>query len=91
LKNAKSRLREDSFSGEGEVVIDQEFMARDPLYRADVLGDWINAINQLYEAAVIELHEEWRAASERARRRQSLDKLTGNKVVHLKDSRRAKP
>jgi len=55
MKFAKTRLREDDFTGEGDVVFDEDFINEDALYRADVLGDWIGVLTKQYNVAVSEM------------------------------------
>ena len=43
-------------SGEGSILIDESFRKEDPLFRADVLKDWLNEIELEYEMAVKDLH-----------------------------------
>lgn len=60
MRYAKTRLREDDFSGEGEVDFDEDFLDMSGLYRADVLGDWIAALTDEYNIAVKEMLEDIR-------------------------------
>jgi hypothetical protein len=41
-------LMYDQDAGEGGVAVTAEFMAQDPLFRADVLKDWILVLTEIY-------------------------------------------
>ena len=48
-------------SGEGDVVLNKEFLEQSALFRADVLKDWAYQMEQLYNATVVE----WRGETAR--------------------------
>jgi hypothetical protein len=52
------RLVIDWDSGEGDVVFSERFMRQDPLFRADVLQDWINILQESHSKATTELYSE---------------------------------
>ena len=55
-------LKADYNGGCGEIQITDEFMAETPLFRADVLRDWITELQELYRAARDDMHKEWMTA-----------------------------
>lgn len=52
-------LRIDVGSGEGEVSLPAEFLGRNGLFKADVIGDWIGDLTALYEESIGQMHAEW--------------------------------
>jgi hypothetical protein len=49
------RLRSSWFAGEGELKISPEWDEIYPLWRADVLKDWIYELTHLYSEAMMEM------------------------------------
>lgn len=49
------RLRSSCFAGEGELKISPEWDEIYPLWRADVLKDWIYELTYLYSEAMMEM------------------------------------
>lgn len=45
-------LRADYDGGEGAAVVPDEWLADDPLMRADILQDWISNLQAAYEIAL---------------------------------------
>lgn len=58
-------LKADFNGGCGEVEITDEFKRESPLFRADVLRDWITELQELYRDARADMHKEWMAAKGR--------------------------
>jgi len=55
-------LKADYNGGCGEVDITDEFRNETPLFRADVLRDWITELQDLYRDARADMHKEWMTA-----------------------------
>lgn len=49
-------LKFSKFSGEGHVIIDEDFLEEPAFDRLDILGDWIDDLTSLYEQAHHEAH-----------------------------------
>jgi hypothetical protein len=49
-------LKIDMDGGAGEVELPVSFMAESPLFRADVLGDWVGSMQTLYQDAVTDMY-----------------------------------
>ena len=45
----------DIDAGEGSVLFHPEFIVDDPLFRADLLKDWIGSLEHLYNEALTEM------------------------------------
>lgn len=56
MKNSDCKLREDEGNGEGNISLSERFKRESPIYRADVLKDWLH----LLEAAYIEARQAMR-------------------------------
>jgi hypothetical protein len=54
-------------AGEGDVKMPKKFMDESPLFRVDVLGDWIHDLTRLHEEATKEMHEEWAVLREKSK------------------------
>lgn len=52
-------LRIDVDCGEGEIALPAWFMESDPLFRLDVLSDWVDGLSALYDAAGDEFSAEF--------------------------------
>lgn len=85
MKNIKG-LRISIDSGEGEVVLPPDFQNSNPLFRADVLGDWLSDIQSAYNDAVMDMGAEFTKITPEAYRRQlEAENIEGlaNNLVNL--------
>jgi hypothetical protein len=64
----RCRLIADYESGDGEVVLSEEFLSSYPLIRADILQDWISILTTEYEKALDEMRKEGNPQQQRGKR-----------------------
>ena len=81
------KLRVDWDCGQGELHASERFNASPPTFRRDVLSDWKQAIDALFDAADAELQPDRRERVVRdqrvhnERRRQLCEQLSGQAIV----------
>jgi hypothetical protein len=61
MKHIKG-LRIDEDGGAGSVRLPASFLAESAIFRADVLQDWIGELTVLYDAARLQVFDEWAEA-----------------------------
>ena len=66
MNAGKPTLKWDLYSGEGSVGNTEAFRQLDPLLRCDILGDWINGLQNEHEIAHKDLLDHWTMLREKA-------------------------
>lgn len=51
------KLEANYSTGEGRVVFSSDFFDKGPSMRADILLDWMDQLNKLYDIALMEAYE----------------------------------
>lgn len=49
------KLIANDYYGEGYIIVPDEWQQADPLLKADILKDWIYALESQYNSALVEL------------------------------------
>ena len=50
------KLVANDYYGEGYIIVPDEWQQSDPLLKADILKDWIYALESQYKASLVELN-----------------------------------
>lgn len=50
------KLIANDYYGEGYLIVPDEWQQADPLLKADILKDWIYALENQYKASLVELN-----------------------------------
>ena len=50
------KLIANDYYGEGYIMVPDEWQKADPLLKADILKDWIYALESQYKASLVELN-----------------------------------
>ena len=50
------KLVANDYYGEGYIIVPDEWQQSDPLLKADILKDWIYALESQYKATLVELN-----------------------------------